>query len=184
MKKMNKKNAALVALMLLGSADLAQADIGAMIANPAARGSAGSTTVNVTGTITAKPCDLNGGKDLDYAFGDVVVNDVTGEKHSITHPLTVECHSATEQAQIQFTGTAATVGSNAGDSVLQVGSSGLGISLANSNFGITPIKLNTYIDVTASSTINLKATLVHLDPTKVLTAGDFSTALTIETRYQ
>lgn len=182
--KTSHKHAVFAALMLTLSLSSWAADIGAAITRPIARGSAGSTTVNVTGTITAKPCDLNGGKDLDYAFGDVVVNDVTGEKHSITHSLTVECHSANEQAQIQFVGTAATVGSNAGESVLQAGGSGLGISLANSNFGITPIKLNTYIDVAASSTINLKATLVHLDPTKVLTAGDFSAALTIETRYQ
>lgn len=184
MKIMHKKDAVLVALLLLGNAGAVQADIGASIARPVVRGSAGSTTVNVTGTITAKPCDLNGGKDLDYAFGDVVVNDVIGEKHSITHPLTVECHSTSEQAQVKFTGTAATVGSNAGENVLQAGSSGLGIALVNSNSGVTPIKLNTYIDVAASSTINLKATLVHLNPTTVLKAGGFSAALTIETRYQ
>lgn len=181
MKIMHKKNAVLVALMLIGSASVAQADIGVSIARPAARGSAGSTTVNVTGTITAKPCDLNAGKDLDYAFGDVVVNDVTGEKHAITHPLKIECYSTSEQAQVRFTGTAASTGTN----VLQAGSSGLGIALYNSAAGgQIPLALNSYIDVANDETVQLKAVLTHLDPSKLLKAGDFSAALTIETRYQ
>lgn len=170
----------LVTTTLLCCMGIAHADIGTMISRPTLKTSAGSTTVNVSGSITAKPCNLNSGKDLDYAFGDVVVNDVVGEKHTITHPLKIVCYSTKEQAQVMFKGTTATSGTNAGANVLQVGNTGLGISMFN---GASPLKLNDYIDVSNDETIQLKAVLTHLDPGKLLHAGDFSSSLTIETRY-
>jgi type 1 fimbria pilin len=140
----------------------------------------GSTNVSVIGTlIPPASCNINGGQDIDYDFGIVVMNDVKGEQYVKTKTISIQCDDAyPAQLEMQLKGT-----SLSEPHILNSGLPNMGVALFDSDSG-SKVTLNDYFNINKDTNLSLKAVLVNTKPETNLKTGKFSASVTLEVRYK
>lgn len=173
----------LVSLLLIQSAALAQ--IGPSRAQPISSTRAASedmtTIINVTGTIvSAPPCKINNDVNLDYDFGDVIIQSVKDGIYSKENEIVINCQTDL------FPNINLTINGAGKENTLDTNIIGLGVALFNSDDG-KAVNLGEKLSLPLPSgggdtLFRLNAVVVNPDDTALKT-GDFKTTATLTTSY-
>jgi len=138
---------------------------------------AAAVNANFFGEVIAIPCHVNNDQVIDYDFGKVIVNEITGENYTHTENINVVCDgSASTQLNLTIKGAAM------GEShILKTDVADLGVALFEGTIG-NKLPLNEKIKIEQSVILPLKAVLVNSSG-KTLKTGSFKASATLSAEY-
>lgn len=137
--------------------------------------------IYIDGTIVAKAsCKFTGANPIKVEYGDVYISDIDSGKYS--QPINfggLQCSGTpgSKQLQMQVSGSYSTIG---GVNALNTSASGLGIQFLANN---TPIALDNWFDINASSPPVLMAKLVKNSNASLSDGQEFSATATLIVTY-
>ncbi|PRD17282.1 fimbrial protein [Pantoea coffeiphila] len=136
--------------------------------------------INMHGKIVKRPCEINSGKPIEINFNIVNAGKVDGKNYGKPFLLLYDCHGVVMDKMLKYIGNVTSFDKTAVESNIP----GFGIALQLNDDGVNqPFNVNSAIRIPASRSFSqLTATPVKGDD-KILKAGDFSAAATLEMGY-
>lgn len=135
--------------------------------------------INITGTVVANAaCTFNGDKEINIEFGEVWIDEITGDNYKRTLPYTLKCEGDAngKSIQMRWVGTSAIFNWT----LLKTDNKGLGIELRQNNKQVRP---NTWFTIDAASPPQLDLVIVKKAGASLVNGQEFTASATLEVAY-
>lgn len=136
-------------------------------------------TIKITGTVVANAtCTFNSNETIDIDFGDVYINDITGDNYKKTVPYTLNCQGDADGKSVVLTwkGTQASFDS----ALLSTDVTGLGVKLQQNS---TQISINDGFVIDPDAPPTLEVVLVKNSAATFSNGQAFSASVTLAVDY-
>lgn len=157
--------------------------LGCMVAHPFYANGAitmNPVPINITGTVIASAsCTFDSDEAITVEFGDVYINEITGDNYKKPVPYTLTCEGDAEgkTIQMQWVGTSSSFDST----LLNTDVTGLGIKLLQNSTQVSP---NTAFTIDGSSPPALEVVVVKNTGASFSNGQEFNASVTLKVDYQ
>lgn len=136
-------------------------------------------TISIKGTVVATAsCTFSSNETIDINFGDVYINDITGDNYKKTVPYTLTCQGDADgkTVELKWTGTGASFNSD----LLTTNVTGLGIKLLE---GSSQVKINAGFTIDPNAPPTLEVVLVKDSSATLSNGQEFTASATLAVNY-
>ncbi|HBA9677362.1 TPA: fimbrial protein, partial [Escherichia coli] len=154
--------------------------------------SADDVQIKITGEIYDAPCKINNDMSFEIDFGNIIVNEIDGNKFKKTKTVEIDCQNNSGKPYISLKSSTGTLGENILNT-MGANTSSLGIALyqGDSVDNSYPLKVNVNMDEIRKGLSHLNVQKSYFTFTAVpykhgssaLTTGTFSATVTMSIYY-